>query len=139
MHFDPDNKIVQLCARGIELEATQPEDAKALFMQAWDISTTDLEKCVAAHYVARHQPSAGEKLHWDKTALEFALKINDSHTKLYYPSLYLNIAKCYEDLNDHDNASINYQNALSYEDNLSEDCYGQMIRSGIRNGIKRIL
>ncbi|HEX5152353.1 MAG TPA: tetratricopeptide repeat protein [Parafilimonas sp.] len=139
MHFDPDNTIVQLCARGMELEATQPEEAKVLFMQAWSASTRDLEKCIAAHYLARRQPSAEEKLHWHKIALEFALQINDSHIQLYYPSLYLNIAKCYEDMNDHDNAIINYRNALSYENNLPADGYGQMIRSGIRNGIKRVL
>ena len=139
MHIDPANKIVQLCAMGIELEATKPEEAKALFMQAWNASSNDLEKCIAAHYVARHQSSTEEKLQWDKTALEFALKIDGSHIKSYYPSLYLNIAKCYEDMNDHDNASVNYQNALNYENNLPEDGYGQMIRSGIRNGLKRIL
>jgi len=139
MHFDPNNRIVQRCVRGMELETTQPEEAKALFMQAWSASIDDVEKCIAAHYVARHQPSTEEKLQWDKTALEFALKINGSHMKLYYPSLYLNIAKCYEDMNDHDNASINYQHALFYENNLPEDGYGQMIRSGIRNGLKRIL
>lgn len=137
MHFDPNNKIVQLCAGGMELEATKPEEAKALFMHAWNTSTNDLEKCIAAHYVARHQPSTEEKLHWDKMALEFALKINDSHIKLYYSSLYLNIAKCYEDMNDHDNASINYQNALLYENNLPENGYGQMIRSGIRQAMAR--
>jgi rifampin ADP-ribosylating transferase len=138
MHFEPDNKIVQLCARGMELEATQPEEAKALFIHAWDASTNDLEKCIAAHYVARHQTSTEEKLKWDITALEFALKINDSSIKSYYPSLYFNIAKCYEDLNDYRNAGINYQHALSHENNLPADGYGQMIRSGIRNGIKRI-
>ena len=139
MHFDQDNKIVRLCARGMELETTDPEEAKTLFLQAWNTSTNNLEKCIAAHYIARHQPSAEEKLHWDKTALGFALQTNNNDIKLYYPSLYLNIAKCYEDLDDHDNASINYQNALSYQNNLPEDSYGQMIRSGIRNGIKRIL
>ncbi len=44
MHFDPNNKIVQLCAKGIELEATQPLKAKVLFMQAWSEAETDIEK-----------------------------------------------------------------------------------------------
>jgi len=138
MYFDPNNTTVQRCAKGIELEATQPEEAKALFMEAWDTSTNDFEKCIAAHYLARHQTSTKDKLQWDKTALDFALKINDSSIQSYLPSLYLNIAKCYEDLKDYDNAGINYQNALSCENNLPEDGYGQMIRSGIRNGIKRV-
>ncbi len=77
-------------------------------------------------------------MHWDKTALEFALKIEDDSIKSNYPSLYLNIAKCYEDLEDYDNARINYQKALSYENNLADNDYGQMIRSGIRKGIARV-
>jgi len=136
MLFDANNKIVQLCARGMELEATQPDIAKNLFMQAWDASTNDFEKFTAAHYVARHQTSIKDKLYWDKIALEFALKVDDIRS--YYPSLYLNIAKCYEDLHDYGNAKINYQKAFSYEADLPGDGYGQMIRQGIANGIKRI-
>ena len=138
MHFDFDNKIIQLCARAMELEATKQEEAKTLYMQAWNASVSDLEKCIAAHYVARHQSSTADKLHWHKTALEFALKINDGNIRSYYPSLYLNIAKCYEDLNDYGNAMINYQNALCYEKHLPEDGYGRMIRSGIKTAMARI-
>lgn len=138
MFFDANNKIVQLCCKGMELEATQPEAATVLFMQAWNDSLNDLEKCIAAHYVARHQMSTRNKLYWDETSLEFALKINDNGIKLYYPSLYLNIAKCYEDLEDYDNAKINYQKALLYENNLPDNGYGEMIKAGIRNGIARV-
>lgn len=123
----------------MELEATQPAQAKALFMQAWNEAINDFEKFTAAHYVARHQASTGEKLHWDKKALEFVLKIEDDNIKQYYSSLYLNIAKCYEDLNDVDEALKNYQTALLYEKYLPADGYGQMIKSGIKNGIARVL
>lgn len=77
-------------------------------------------------------------MYWDNTALEFALKIDDSSIKLYYPSLYLNIAKCYEELEDYDNAKINYQKALLYENNLPANGYGEMIKAGISNGITRV-
>ena len=109
MLLDPNNKIVLLCTKGMELEATQPEAAKVLFMQAWHNALNDIDKCIAAHYLARHQVSVQDKLHWDKTALEFALKIEEDSIKSYYPSLYLNIAKCYEAMEDYDNAKINYQ------------------------------
>ncbi len=55
-----------------------------------------------------------------------------------FPSLYLNIAKCYEDLNDFDNAQKNYEAALSYQSKLPADGYGQMITSGIKNGLARV-
>ena len=138
MHFDPNNKIIQLCAKGMEMEAKQPDEAKALFLQAWNEAANDFEKFTAAHYVARHQTSAADKLQWDKTALALALKIDDDNMKTNYPSLYLNIAKCYEDLKDFDNAKLNYETALSYENNLPENGYGQIIKSGIRNGIARV-
>ena len=137
MQFDANNKIIQLCAKGIEMEATQPLEAKALFLQAWNESANDLEKFTSAHYVARHQTSVEDKLQWDKTALELAVKINDEDMRANFPSLYLNIAKCYEDLKDAANARINYEAALSYEKHLPDNGYGQMIKSGIRNGIMR--
>lgn len=140
MQFDSDNKIIQLCAKGMEMEASQkPEEAQRLFLQAWNDATNDFEKFTAAHYVARHQKSIQDKLKWDEIALAFALKINDSSMAANYPSLYLNIAKCYEDLKDFDNAQKNYQVALSYADLLPDNGYGQIIKSGIKNGIQRLL
>lgn len=139
MHFDPDNKIIQLCAKGMEMElAKKPHEAKALFLQAWKAATTDFEKFTAAHYVARHQASSAEKLKWDETALAFALKIVDADMNANYPSLYLNIAKGYEDLKNVERAAQHYQTALSYAENLPENSYGQIIKTGIRNGLARI-
>ncbi len=140
MQFDSNNKVIQLCAKGMEMETNQkPEEAQTLFLQAWNEATNDFEKFTAAHYVARHQKSIQDKLKWDEIALAFALKINDSSMTANYPSLYLNIAKCYEDLKDFGNAQKNYQVALSYADLLPDNGYGQIIKSGIKNGIQRLL
>ena len=140
MQFDSNNKVIQLCAKGMEMETNQkPDEAQTLFLQAWNEATTDFEKFTAAHYVARHQKSIEDKLKWDETALAFALRINDSNMTANYPSLYLNIAKCYEDLKDLDSAQKNYQVALSYADLLPDNGYGQIIKSGIKNGIQRLL
>jgi hypothetical protein len=97
-----------------------------------------LEKFVAAHYVARVQLGIADKLQWDKTALTMARQTNDEREKTAFPFLYLNIAKGYEDLNDLINAREHYQLALSLVDQLKEEGYGQMIRSGIVAGIKRV-
>ena len=140
MQFDSNNKVIQLCAKGMEMENNQKsEEAQRLFLQAWNDATTDFEKFTAAHYVARHQKSIQDKLKWDEIALAFALKINDSDMMANYPSLYLNIAKCYEDLKDLESAQKNYQVALSYADLLPDNGYGQIIKSGINNGIQRLL
>lgn len=139
MQFDPNNNVVQLCAQGMEMEGKgQPEKAAKLFLRAWNEATNDFEKFTAAHYVARHQKSVTEKLKWDETALELALKINNDTVKGALPSLYLNIAKCHEDLCDNYNALKNYELALSFAHLLPGNGYGNPIKSGIMNGIERI-
>jgi len=139
MEFDQENKVIQLCAKGMELEGKgQLTEAGDLFDEAWNAATNDFEKFTAAHYVARHQKSISDKLKWDETALKHALNINDENIKGALPSLYLNIAKCYEDLDDFDNAKNNYQLAFSFTNFLPEDAYGNMIKTGIINGLSRV-
>ncbi|HEX4371703.1 MAG TPA: NAD(+)--rifampin ADP-ribosyltransferase [Puia sp.] len=82
-------------------ETGKPEEASKLFVQSWNEATNDFEKFLAAHYVARHQKTVSDKLNWLETALRLALKVNNNTVKSAFPSLYLNIAKCYQDLNDH--------------------------------------
>ena len=140
MQFDPDNNIIKRCAEGMRLEGEGKKDeAMQLFVQAWNEAANDFEKFTAAHYVARHQKSIADKLQWDHTALNLALKIKDQDMKEAYPSLYLNIGKCYEDLNDLNNAQKNYQLALSFTNSLPGDGYGKMITAGIVNGIERTI
>ena len=139
MQFDRNNQIVKLCARGMELEGQgNPKEAQNLFKQAWNESTTDFEKFTAAHYVARHQESVADKLKWDEIALQHALKLTDDNVFEAFPSLYLNIAKGYEDLNDFDRAKKNYESALSFTTHLSNDGYGNLMKQGILNGLERV-
>ena len=121
MEFDPNNHVVKLCLQGMDMEEKgKPEDASELFLQAWNESTTDFEKFIATHYVARHQKNVSDKLKWLETALQFALKINNDSVKSAFPSLYLNIANCYEDLNNPDKAKKNYELATSFKDKPSD-------------------
>ncbi|HEU5052801.1 MAG TPA: rRNA adenine methyltransferase [Hanamia sp.] len=139
MEFDPNNDVVKLCAQGMEEEGKgNPVEARRLFVQAWNEATNDFEKFTAAHYVARHQETVNDKLLWDETALHLALKINNDTVKECFPSLYLNIAKCYEDLNDLENAKKNYHLALSFINWLPGNAYGNMVKSGIMKGIERV-
>jgi hypothetical protein len=137
MTFNQENNIVKLIIKGMEMEAVDSGIARTLYLQAWNEASGDFEKSTAAHYLARQQDSKQKKLSWDETALTFALKTNDQNIQSYYPSLYLNIARGYEDLDDLEKAAKNYRLALSHCKNLAEDSYGQMIRSGIQNGLAR--
>jgi len=114
------------------------EEAQKLFFQAWANATNDFEKFTAAHYVARQQKSVLDKLAWDELALQLALNIDGDTVRGTLPSLYLNIAQCYEDLNDLDNAKRNYESALSFTNSLPNDGYGKMIKGGVISGLERV-
>lgn len=118
MEFNPNNNIVKLCLQGMGMEEKgKLDEASILFLQAWNESTNDFEKFIAAYYVARHQKHISDKLKWLERALEFALKINNDSA---FPSLYSNIAKCYEELGDVENAKKNNELAISSKDKLSD-------------------
>ena len=139
MEFNPNNPIVKLCIQAMDMEEKgKPKEASSIFLQAWNEAANDFEKFTAAYYVARHQENIPDKLKWLETSLQLALKINDITVNGAFPALYLNIAKCYEDLGDFDNARKNYQLALSFTSVLPGNGYGNMIKNGINNGIKRV-
>lgn len=122
MEFNPSNNVIKLCVQGMDMEGKgKPDEASGLFLQAWNEATNDFEKFTAAYYVARQQKEVSDKLKWLETALQFALKINDESVKAAFPSLYSNIAKCYEDLNDPDNAKKNHELAISLRDKPSDN------------------
>jgi Rifampin ADP-ribosyl transferase len=117
MEFSPNNNIVKLCLRGMGMEEKgKPEEAGKLFFQAWNEAANDFEKFLAAHYVARLHKNAPDKLKWLEISLELGLKVNNHAVKSAFPPLYLNIAKCYEELNNPVMAKKNYELAASFED-----------------------
>ncbi len=121
MEFNPNNNIIKLCIQGMNLEEKgKPGAASRIFLQAWNEATDDFEKFTAAYFVARLQKNVPDKLKWLETALQFALKINNDAVKAAFPLLYSNIAKCYEDLNDVDNAKKNHRLANEFKVKLSD-------------------
>ncbi len=138
MLFDPNNKVIKLCARGIGMEGDENEAALGLYEQAWNEAETDIEKLTAAHYIARQQKDIACKLTWDETALKHALNLSEEGIQGSYPSLCLNVAKCHEDLGDKDNARKYYKLAYSFIAFLSDDGYGKMIKAGVANGMERV-
>lgn len=115
MEFNPNNPIIQLCVQGMDMEEKgKTEEATQIFLQAWNEATNNFEKYMAAYYVARHQKTVSEKLKWLETALAFALKINNVTVTSAFPTLYSNIAKCYKDLGEFDNAKKNDELAASF-------------------------
>jgi tetratricopeptide (TPR) repeat protein len=122
MEFSPFNPVIKTCLQGMDMEEQgKPEEALELFQQAWNEATSDFEKFIAAHYLTRHQKTISDKLKWAETCLHLALKINNNYVKGIFPSLYSNVAKCYEELGDFASAKKNYELAISSGDKLSDD------------------
>jgi tetratricopeptide (TPR) repeat protein len=122
MEFDPRNNVIKLCIQGIALEDTgNVEEVSRLFLQAWNQATNDFEKYLAAYYLARRQENVRDKLKWLETSLQFASKVNSVSATSAFPNLYANIAGCYEELGDHENAKKNRELASSSADKPSDD------------------
>lgn len=50
MQFDPDNKVVQPCDEGMELEGQGKKDeARHPFQKAWEMAVNDFEKFTSEH------------------------------------------------------------------------------------------
>lgn len=114
--FSPANAVVKLCMKGmVQEDSGNTEEAAEVFQQAWREAADDYERFIAAYHLARRQKSAAEKLKWMEMSLKCALKINDENVKSAYPALYENIAGCYEELGDLENAKRNDELAKSFE------------------------
>ncbi|WP_144511906.1 NAD(+)--rifampin ADP-ribosyltransferase [Bacillus sp. FJAT-22090] len=120
--FDPNNVVIKLCMSGMALEESgNIEGAITMFQKAWYEATDDYERFIAAYHLARKQKSITEKLKWMESSLQCALQINDDNVKSAYSTLYLNIAKCYEELCDSENAKRNYELSNSYKGMPSDE------------------
>jgi len=101
-------------------EKGEIEEASGMFLRAWDEAENDFERYIAAYFVARRRQDVAEKLKWFQTSLPFAVGVNNEASTSAFPSLYSNIAKCYEELGDVENAKKNRDLADSYSGEPSD-------------------
>ena len=136
--MDPNNPVVKLCAEGMQAEAEgRPDEARALFNQAWAASQDDYDRCVAAHFVARGQDSPQQMLQWNLEALARAKAVGDERIRSFYPSLYLNLGYSYETLGNRAEARRRYELAAEGLDDLPPGPYGDLVREGVARGLER--
>ncbi len=109
--MDTNNPVIQLCIQGTQAEyARQPEQAAHFCLRAWQTAKTDYERCIAAHYLARSQPSAHEVLHWNRLALQHAQLVEDpEEVAAFLPSMYLALGAALEAMGEIDEAQAFYQ------------------------------
>lgn len=136
MEFSPKNNIVRLCLQGMSLEENEKnEEAKNVFLQAWNEVTDDFEKFIAAWYVARHQPTIADELKWLEKDLQLALEINDERTQPALSPLYSKIAECYQENGDSENAKKYFDLSDSaLQDPVDEGPFYHGTRADLKTG-----
>ena len=109
----------------------EPEEARRLFQQAWVARRNDYDAAIAAHYLARHQPTPHETLRWNSLAVTHAERVVDGRTTELFPSLYLNLASSLTALGRLDEAREIIGRAKERLEGLRADGYRDFLAIGI--------
>ena len=128
---DETNRVVRLCAEGMALEG-RPAEARRLFEQAWAARRDDFDAAVAAHFLARHQPTLAETLHWNTVAVRHAEQVADGRAAELLASLYLNLGDAQRNVGDLVGAAASAQRGASNLAALPPGGYRELIAFGIR-------
>ncbi|MEP6999342.1 MAG: hypothetical protein ABI969_02610 [bacterium] len=130
MTLDPNNHVVALCAAGMAIEGT-PLEALALFEQAWSARTNDLEACIAAHFVARHQLTPAETLRWNILAVHHGEAVVDGGAAELMASLYLNLGDAQATAGNEAAARAAIMAARTHLAALPQDGYRDFVALGV--------
>jgi rifampin ADP-ribosylating transferase len=118
MEFDPNNSVVRLCVQGMATTANgNTIQVSTCFASAWENSANDFERFLAAYFVAGSQNKLEDKLLWFERSLSFAESADSLSAQTAFPTLYGQIAGCYEALG-------NVQQANRFRE-LAEGCRTQ--------------
>ncbi len=138
MNIDPGNPVVKLCAEGVAAEMQRDfETAAALYTRAWALQNNDYEACIVAHYMARVQGHPEDILHWNLEALRYAEKVTDDSVSTFYPSLYLNIGRAYEELDRKWEARQYYEQGMAKASALPATTLGSITRDALERALQR--
>jgi hypothetical protein len=138
VEFDSSNPVVALCVAGVQVEG-MPDEARALFAQAWDSRRNDYEASIAAHFMARHQATAAETLEWNLVAVRHAEAVSDGRAAQLMASLYLNLADSYLANAQRELAEATLKRAEASMNALPFDGYRTFVEFGIRRLGERLL
>ncbi|KUL34081.1 hypothetical protein ADL22_31370 [Streptomyces sp. NRRL F-4489] len=135
--MDAELPVVRLCVAGMRAEAEgRAEAARELFQQAWGGARDDYEACIAAHYLARHQSSPEETLRWNQECLDRADLVADERVQGFYPSLYVNMGKAYQQLGQLALAHSYFRRAAERVADAPEGQYADWNRFAVAEGLR---
>lgn len=121
----------------------ETESARSDLLAIWQqigVAGDPFYRCTLAHYLADLYEDPAEALIWDVRALDAADGLTDEraqqqdasfHVAGFYPSLFLNIADNLRRLGAFEAAAEHISNAEQRTSALSDDAYGNIIRTAI--------
>lgn len=119
------------------------DEARDRFLGLWAEIGEDgdaLHRCTLAHYLADTQEDPADELAWDLRALSAAEELTDGRVtehqrwlavRALYPSLHLNLAADYANLDRVEAARSHLRLAYETVGTLGEDSYGDGIRAAM--------
>lgn len=137
MFIDPANPVVALCVEGMALEGT-PGLARERFERAWALRQDDYDACIAAHFVARHQPTPAGTLEWNQRALRHAEAVADDRIRHFLPSLLLNLGDSLLATGHAEEAQRAAERARVALSALPDDGYRTFVARGIDGLLRRV-
>ena len=103
---------LELCARCTQAEYAGDMVAALDFARrAWEAAADALDRCAAAHYVARYLSDPNERLRWHRIALNEAEEAPPESVATWLPSLYVNLGRAHEALGEMTEARAFYARA----------------------------
>lgn len=135
--IDPANPVVALCAEGMAAEGT-PEEARRLFERAWSVRRDDYDAAVAAHFLARHQPTLAETLRWNALAVWHAERVADGRTAAFLASLYLNLGDAQANVGETAPAAASARRAEGHLATVPPGGYRELVALGVRRLLARV-
>lgn len=129
--IDPTNPVVALCAEGMAVEGT-PAAARRLFERAWAARRDDYDAAIAAHFLARCQPTPEETLYWSALAVRHAEAVSDGRAAGFLASLYLNLGDAQANAGDVEAAAASARRAAGRLAAVAPGGYREFVALGIR-------
>jgi hypothetical protein len=105
--------------------------ARALFERAWEIRRDDFDAAVAAHFLARHQPTPELTLHWNALAVDHAIRVAGDRAQELLASLYLNLGDAHRVIGNRLDAATAAGQARVALQHLDAGGYRDFITMGI--------
>ena len=141
----PDETMAEIVA-AVELgRGGAQAEARQRLTDLWERVGPDgdpLHRVTLAHFLADLQDDVRSELSWDERALAAAGDLTDERAQRYdaalrvhgmLPSLHLNLADCLRRLGDLSGARRHLARAEASVDELADDGYGRLVRTGLEH------